>query len=90
MFCITGKFRKTCVANTEFFLQSIAENFDIATETNVVVRNTGDILYVSPRIFKSNCEANVTPILFVSVSFSKKPSIHILFIFYWVMHIPVI
>jgi hypothetical protein len=61
-----GNITKIRVPNTKVWIpdivlyNSLGENCDSPTETNVVVHNTGDILYVSPRIFKSVCAVNFT------------------------------
>jgi hypothetical protein len=60
------------VPNTKIWIpdivlyNSLGENCDNPTETNVVVKNTGDILYVSQRIFKSIC----------AVDFASIPSVN--------------
>jgi hypothetical protein len=68
-----GNITKIRVPNTKVWIpdivlyNSLGENCDSPTETNVVVHNTGDILYVSPRIFKSIC----------AVDFASAPSANI-------------
>ena len=79
LLCITGKSRKTCAANECFCSQSAEEEIDNMKKTNVVIKHTGEILFVVPRIFKSICELNATWSRSVSVFYSHNIFNHIAF-----------
>ncbi|CAF3718419.1 unnamed protein product [Rotaria socialis] len=47
---------------------SVDENYDNYMKTNAVVAHTGQILYVSPRIFKSTCSFNTSSFQIVRIN----------------------
>ena len=54
----------------KIYFCSVDEKFNSPSNINVVVQHTGDIIYVSPRTFKSICSVNITLLGIVSVFYS--------------------
>jgi hypothetical protein len=90
-FALENKYssRKICLPNENVFLQSAGEKYDNLINVYATIQHTGEMIYVTPRIFKSTCPFNGTLFPFVSICYSQNHLITISFyreILYFIGH----